>query len=375
MPPPAARRAPASIVLAAAIAVLAAAGCLPPAVRADAAPGEPHVVVVSIDGLRPDAIARFDAPTLQRLVREGAHTLDARTILPAKTLPSHTSMLTGVEPAVHGVTWNSDRTDEHDESDAPATLAVPTVFALASDAGLRTAAFFSKAKFHHLQTPGSLDYTQAPRFTWAPWGAVRTSEDAAWYIRRARPNLTFVHIAEPDIAGHAIGWMTPAYGANVAIADRAVARIVEAADATFGPDGYTLVVTADHGGHGRNHGVSGGDSLDVTIPWIAHGARVRAGTRLDAVDVHTTATASTALWLLGVPRPASWPSPPVTAAFRVDSALAAPTAPAASAAPTDTVRPSGAPPDATPPDATPTGACVGAGAARSHAGQRPCPTP
>ena len=39
-----------------------------------------NVVLVSIDGLRPDAIARFDAPTLQRLIREGGSSLSARTI-------------------------------------------------------------------------------------------------------------------------------------------------------------------------------------------------------------------------------------------------------------------------------------------------------
>src|SRR5690606_1115366 len=147
--------------------------------------------------------------------REGAATLEAQTIVPAKTLPSHTSMLTGVPPAVHGVTWNADRTGE---GDAPQALPVPTVFQLAHDAGFHTAAFFSKAKFHHLQAPGSLDYTQAPRSTWIPWGAQRTSEDAAAYLRRHRPNLAFVHIGEPDYAGHAIGFTSWVYAENVRIA-------------------------------------------------------------------------------------------------------------------------------------------------------------
>ena len=50
-----------------------------------------NVVLVSIDGLRPDAITTFAAPTLQRLMREGSYTLTASTINPSKTLPSHTS--------------------------------------------------------------------------------------------------------------------------------------------------------------------------------------------------------------------------------------------------------------------------------------------
>jgi predicted AlkP superfamily pyrophosphatase or phosphodiesterase len=52
-------------------------------------------VVVSIDGLRPDAISTYGAATLQRLMREGSYTLCASTIHPSTTLPSHTSMLTG----------------------------------------------------------------------------------------------------------------------------------------------------------------------------------------------------------------------------------------------------------------------------------------
>src|SRR5688572_11070084 len=54
-----------------------------------------HVIVMSIDGLRPDAIEKFGATTMQRLMKEGSYTLAARTIFPSKTLPSHTSMLTG----------------------------------------------------------------------------------------------------------------------------------------------------------------------------------------------------------------------------------------------------------------------------------------
>jgi arylsulfatase A-like enzyme len=274
-----------------------------------------HVLVVSIDGLRPDAIARFGATTLQRLMREGAATLQAQTIVPAKTLPSHTSMLTGVPPAMHGVTWNSDRTgavDEEGEGPVPDTLPVPTVFALAHDAGFHTAAFFSKAKFHHLQAPGSLDYTQAPRFTLVPWGAQRTSEDAAAYLRRHRPNLAFVHIGEPDYAGHAIGFMTAVYGENVRIADRAVARLIDAADDAYGRGHYTLIVTADHGGHGRTHGAD--HPLDRTIPWIAWGEGVHAGLVLPP-GVRTMDTAATALWLLGVPIPDFWEGRPVVGAF------------------------------------------------------------
>ena len=76
-----------------------------PAIEREAPAGgvTSHVVLVSIDGLRPDAIEAFGAGTLQRLMREGSYTLSATTILPSKTLPSHTSMLTGEDVDEHGI--------------------------------------------------------------------------------------------------------------------------------------------------------------------------------------------------------------------------------------------------------------------------------
>src|SRR4030095_604564 len=158
--------------------LLGSAGCLGPRyIRTEPSSRGPapkltgiteHVVLVSIDGLRPDAIAAFETPTLKRLIREGSSTLSASTILPSKTLPSHTSMLTGLTPDAHQVLWNT-----------PASLRrksvrVPTVFEIAREKGLQTAAFFSKSKFESLQLPGSLDYSQAPGGWFGYWSADRT---------------------------------------------------------------------------------------------------------------------------------------------------------------------------------------------------------
>jgi arylsulfatase A-like enzyme len=290
-----------------------------------------HVVIVSVDGLRPDAITRFGARTIQRLARDGRATLDARTILPSRTLPAHTSMLTGLTPDRHGITWNDDQVVGR------GLVPVPTVFAIARAHGLRTAAFFGKAKFHHLMVPGTLDYAQAPTGWWGRWSATRTARDVRRHLERgARPELLFVHFGEPDFAGHAAGWMTSGYGRAVRSADGAVAQVAAAADAAFGRGGYTLIVTADHGGHARTHG--SGRAADVTIPWVAWGAGVAIGPALPA-GIRTMDTAATALWLLGIPVPRGLDGRPVVAAFEPDGAAPAasgPRSPArAGAAPAD----------------------------------------
>lgn len=273
-----------------------------------------HVVIVSLDGLRPDAIAHFNAKTLTRLEREGSYSLAATTIDPSKTLPSHTSMLTGEPPNKHGITWNTNETATH------AHLAVPTVFALAHERGLQTAAFFSKGKFNHLEEPGTLDYAQAPDGD-GRWSASRTLVDVEQYLKVAKPNLLFVHLGEPDYAGHVWGWMSWMYGRAVRTADEGVARIVAAADGAFGKAQYTLIVTADHGGHGRTHGTERPE--DMTIPWIAWGKGVQPGGHQLDRGIHTMDTAGTALWLLGVQAPKECAGVAVRGAFTEPTRAAA----------------------------------------------------
>lgn len=290
------------------LATAAAALAAPPASSGPAARDgglTQHVVVISVDGLRPDAIQRFDLKTVGRLAREGSAALDARTIMPSKTLPSHTSMLTGLLPEDHGITFNREMAEEE-------SVGVPTVFDLAHRKGFTTAAFFSKAKFRHLQHPGALDYWQAPASNMDNWMATRTVADAVQYLRHERPNLLFVHIGEPDYAGHATGWMGFFYGLAARRADGAVGRLLEAADEAFGVGSYTVLLTADHGGHGHEHGTEAEE--DMLIPWIAWGRGVAGGST--PRNVRTMDTAATALWLLGVTVPAHWTGKPVRAAFQ-----------------------------------------------------------
>lgn len=300
-----------------ALAGLVAAGCGKPnyvlspprdvdAARWPAGRVTEHVLVVSIDGLRPDAIAAFNAPTLRRLMAQGSYTLAASTITPSKTLPSHTSMLTSLPPEQHGVLWNTPATARKD------LIEQSTVFGVARAGGYRTAAFYSKSKFQPLQQPGTLDYSQAPGGWFGRWKSERTVSDVEEYLATADPNLLFVHFGDVDRAGHASGWMSPEYGRAVEIVDASLARLLAAAERAFGTSEFTAIVTADHGGHGHDHGSA--DPRDVTIPWLAWGRGVKTGA-LTSTGIRTMDTAATAAWLLGLDEPESWVGVPVREAF------------------------------------------------------------
>jgi predicted AlkP superfamily pyrophosphatase or phosphodiesterase len=73
---------------------------------------QPLVVMLSIDGLKPDYVLEADKyglkiPNLRRLAKEGAFASNVTGVMPTVTYPSHTTMVTGVGPARHGIYANS----------------------------------------------------------------------------------------------------------------------------------------------------------------------------------------------------------------------------------------------------------------------------
>jgi arylsulfatase A-like enzyme len=258
-----------------------------------------HVVIVSLDGLRPDAIMMADTPNLRRLRAIGAWATEARTINRSYTLPSHTSMLSGVDADRHGLLHNNF-TPTH------GFTRTPTAFYFAHDAGFVTAMFVSKPKFRHIAIPGSVDTFSRPDYQ-----CPRVVREAALHIERTGAGLTFVHLSEPDSAGHDRGWMTASYLRGVGAVDRCVGTLLTAIEQRVDRDRVLLLISADHGGHGRTHGSTSEE--DLRIPWIAWGSRVEPGEFSSPLS--TMDTAATALFALGLDVPADWTGRAVGRAF------------------------------------------------------------
>jgi predicted AlkP superfamily pyrophosphatase or phosphodiesterase len=265
-----------------------------------AAPRARHVFIVSFDGGKPAVMQKSRMPVLFSMAEKGAGTWNAQTIFPSSTLPSHTSMLTGVAPAKHGVLWNDWKPEK-------GMVKVPTVFGAAREKGFGTALFAGKPKFQHLNIPGTLDTFSIPSYN-----AQKLVEVAAKYIEVAKPNLCFIHFADSDGAGHKYGWGSPEQMQAFADEDAALDTLRKAIEKAGIAAESVVILTADHGGHDKTHGSASPD--DMTIPWLAWGAGVKPGHTITS-DVTTYDTAATALWLLDVPVPEGWDGKPVTDAF------------------------------------------------------------
>jgi predicted AlkP superfamily pyrophosphatase or phosphodiesterase len=254
-----------------------------------------HAVIFSIDGCRPDVLLRADAPNVRHLMATGAFTMYAETTDIAITLPSHTSMLTGEPPEIHGILWNSD----DPPPDGPLHPAVPTIFQIAHDHGLTSGIAASKKKFEALAPGTNYDAVSGDAKT---VDDAIAANDAAAIIRDHAPNLLFVHFANDDIVGHAKGWGTPEQIHAIELADAAVGIVLDALRDRGIADDTLVILSADHGGSGLKHGKD--DPRSRYIPWICAGPGVRKNydlTRNRDRTIHTEDTFATACYFLGLP--------------------------------------------------------------------------
>ena len=284
-------------------------------VTASAAPKPPrvkHVFIISFDQGNPDLIQRTEMPTFHRMATNGARTWEAYTIVPSTTLPSHTSMLTGVGIQKHQVLWNDYAPDK-------GLVKVPTVFSLAKERQLKTAMFVSKEKFAHLNLPGTVDTYVWPQ---PDDDAKSVAKAFAAEFGKSKPNLAFIHFRDPDTVGHATGAYSPEKVQALKDCDEALKIIQDAVAAAGVLEQSVFILTADHGSHdsknkeGKIVG-SHGDarSEDVLIPWIVWGKGVKKDFTITAPVVQYD-TAATALWLLKIPLPEHFWGRPVTSAFK-----------------------------------------------------------
>ena len=249
-----------------------------------AAPARPNVLLVTIDTFRADRVGAGIAPAIDRLAASGTRFTAARTAVPL-TLPSHTTIHTGLLPPVHGVRDNG--------VDALAA-GHPTVARLLKDAGYDTAAFVGAFVLDHRfglaqgfdayddqipRDPAATERLEAER----PASAV-VDRALAWLEHRspalpappAHPFFLWLHLYDPHAPYNPPKAFLPPgrspYDGEIAYADSQLARLLDAIRSRQLLDRTIVVVAGDHGeglgDHGeRTHGMLVYDST-LRVPLI-----------------------------------------------------------------------------------------------------------
>ncbi|MGZ5401448.1 MAG: alkaline phosphatase family protein, partial [Nocardioides sp.] len=248
-----------------------------------AAPRTTKVVIVTLDAVGSNAVRRLgrdDMPTLHRLIRQGASTLNARTPRETTlTLPNHTSIVTGrrvdADRGGHGVVWNDTRLTPRTVHDA-AGHRVGSVFTAVHSRRREPALFTSKQKLSLFERswPSSVG-----RFVVDEGNARLTRLARADIVEHGRA-LTFLHLSLPDDAGHEHGFSSPEFDAAARTVDRLLGRVVSTIEARpHLRDHLTLIVTADHGSAGGGH-YDPTEKAFYRVPFVAWGVGVEKGADL-----------------------------------------------------------------------------------------------
>lgn len=259
-----------AFAVAAALALVAGTGAQEPA---------PRVVMISIDGLMPtsytDPALASQTPSLRRLAKDGVWAEGVVGVLPTVTYPSHTTLITGVEPSVHGI-YDNRIFDPEDKSEGAwfwyaRGIKVPTLPMAARARGLKAAAVtwpvtigmdldVLAPEYIGSRHPESLDMLRAiskpstlidqaeiargKAFSWPQNDRDRT-DLTKFILKTYDPNVMLLHLIALDGAQHSYGPGSPESLKTLAEVDGYVGEILDAIKASGRPTHISVV--SDHG--------------------------------------------------------------------------------------------------------------------------------
>lgn len=237
-----------------------------------------HVVIITIDGFRPDFYLdnEWHTPHLREMMKEGFHANGVNSVFPSMTYPSHTTIVTGVLPAKHGVYFNN-MFDPDGAGNKPywndSSIKAPSLWTAAAAKGLKTAALFwpvsadapvmynipdiggmgEAVREEYAKPKGFIDEVRKQLFhdsARIEYGKDHNvAQIAAYVIKKDQPNLMAIHFFSVDHYQHEQGRQGPLVKAAVADADSSVGIVIDALKAAGIWEKTVLVVTGDHGFH------------------------------------------------------------------------------------------------------------------------------
>jgi predicted AlkP superfamily pyrophosphatase or phosphodiesterase len=247
----------------------------------------PVVIVISLDAFGASLLQDplLSVPTLRALMKGGSFARSMQPVNPTVTWPNHTSMVTGVTPAKHGLIANGQISGQRTgnvpmvefHAEKTALVRVPTVYDRAHEAGLVTAemdwvaiehaktidwSFFEQpvadsSLLKEMLGDGSLTKSELDGFRKGSQ-AYRDrlyTRGATYAIKHHHPNLVLLHLLALDSAEHAYGFDTMAGVNTAAFLDDRVKEVVDAVREAGDMDRTTFLIVSDHGQSSVHHSV------------------------------------------------------------------------------------------------------------------------
>ena len=246
---------------------------------------QPHVLMVLLDGWRPDVIAAAHTPTIDMMMQDSAYSMKARTEDTTISGSGHSSFLTGVHRDKHNVHGNSFGDANYQE--------YPYWFSLLKDERpeMHTAAYHNWLPMANTALDFSVCGYCVDMYVTGSDNSIATQ--LATDLANQQMDAVTIVIDAPDAAGHGYGFhpSIPQYVAAMNQSDAWLGMIMDAifARTNYAEENWMVIISSDHAGTETRHGSNIPEHREV--PLIIWGAE-SSGTiwpAPDAVDIVPTA--------------------------------------------------------------------------------------
>lgn len=227
------------------------------------------VLLISVDGMRPDALPKVK--NAQKIIASSAYNMNAQTVMPSVTLPCHMSMFHSVDPGRHGTTTNTYM---------PQVRPIDGLCEVLMKNKKKNAFFYNWEELRDLSRPASLAhafFVSGSKLGYEEANKL-TANAAIDFLSKVDVDFTFLYFGYPDEAGHAHGWMSDEYFSALENSWAHIDRVMQSLS-----DDYTVIITADHGGHDRTHGSTMPE--DMTIPLMICSKDIKSGEAFDGAAI------------------------------------------------------------------------------------------
>ena len=247
------------------------------------------VILISIDGMRPDGLKLCGNPYVKELESKCTYTYSGQSMNPSVTFPCHFSMTHSVSPQRHGILTNTY---------VPQVRPVTGIFEKINTVGGISAMFYGWEPLRDIALPGTLKFSTYINSYMKESSDTSLTDEALRVINEEKPDFVFLYMVETDEkGGHDNGWMSEEYLRRISIALDNVKRVIDA----YGEE-YSVIIMADHGGHDRSHGTTMPE--DMTIPFFFYGPRFSVGKEVEGLSLLDIAP--TIATLMGIEPDKEW---------------------------------------------------------------------
>lgn len=247
------------------------------------------VILILVDGMRPDGLLGCGHDFPAEMLAHSVHDLAARTVMPSVTLPCHMSLFHSVTPERHGILSNTY---------VPQVRPVKGICEVLRAAGKSCSFFYNWEELKDLSRPDSLAsavYVSGHVYGYEEANP-RVTKACLDNMTAGGSDFSFLYLGWTDAAGHNNGWMSDEYMRSIRGSLDCIRSVCEAAD-----DDTLVILTADHGGHGRSHGSDMDEDMTIPILFWNRNFTSREITGTNIIDI-----APTVVTTLGVTPDPEW---------------------------------------------------------------------